>query len=395
MNQHEQVLWEKGVFLSTHSLITLKYTKMKQLFFGVYFFLGTFFWLSAQVTQVAFDDKAWTYSEEAEYAITDHMGKEALHLKKGNLVLQEADFQNGIIEMDICFSSDRGFPGLYFRIEDSESSFNAEEFYLRPHQSGNVDAFQYSPVFNGLSAWQLYHGPGYGQAINFPFNAWFHLKIVINDTQGEIYFNGESKPSFFIPELKRGITRGSIGLRAALSEVYFADFSYEKSEHPKLLSAAVEPEKMPENGVGEWAVAGPYVESTFGNELPSLTPSWKQVPTEASGLLNIAKYVAKKDSFATSLVKLTIDSEEKQLKAIRFGYSDRVKVYCNGQMLYGGQNEFRSRDYRYLGTIGFFDTVVLPLKKGKNELVIAVSENFGGWGIKAAFENMEGIEIIE
>jgi hypothetical protein len=40
-----------------------------------------------------------------------------------------------------------------------------------------------------------------------------------------------------------------------------------------------------------------------------------------------------------------------------------------------------SRDYRYLGTIGYFDNVTLPLEAGKNEICIAVSEAFGGWGI--------------
>jgi hypothetical protein len=40
-----------------------------------------------------------------------------------------------------------------------------------------------------------------------------------------------------------------------------------------------------------------------------------------------------------------------------------------------------SRDYRYLGTIGLFDSVTLPLKAGENEIWIAVSEAFGGWGI--------------
>jgi hypothetical protein len=46
-----------------------------------------------------------------------------------------------------------------------------------------------------------------------------------------------------------------------------------------------------------------------------------------------------------------------------------------------GDHSYRSRDYRNLGTIGWFDGVVLPLKKGDNEIRIAVAEGFGGWGI--------------
>jgi len=194
----------------------------------------------AQQVDVPFTDAAWTYAEGSEYEHVNYKGKEALHLKKGGTFLESLDFHNGIIEMDICFSEARGFPGMYFRIIDDQ---NAEEFYLRPHQSGNPDAFQYTPLFNGISAWQLYHGPGYGKTHTFAMNAWFHLKMVINGTQAEVYFNGESTPSFQIPELKQGDVTGQIGVRASLSEVYFANFSYTQMEQAPLQSK-FEPIKM-------------------------------------------------------------------------------------------------------------------------------------------------------
>jgi hypothetical protein len=62
--------------------------------------------------------------------------------------------------------------------------------------------------------------------------------------------------------------------------------------------------------------------------------------------------------------------------------------------VYSGHNKFRSRDYRYLGTMGYFDAVHLELKKGENEIIFAVSENFGGWGLKAKLRNFKNI-IIE
>ena len=38
---------------------------------------------------------------------------------------------------------------------------------MRPHKSGKPDALQYTPVFNGLSAWQLYYGDGCTNAWRF------------------------------------------------------------------------------------------------------------------------------------------------------------------------------------------------------------------------------------
>jgi len=46
-----------------------------------------------------------------------------------------------------------------------------------------------------------------------------------------------------------------------------------------------------------------------------------------------------------------------------------------------------------VGTIGLFDSVALPLKTGENELCIAVTEAFGGWGVQAQFADMEGINL--
>ena len=70
-------------------------------------------------------------------------------------------------------------------------------------------------------------------------------------------------------------------------------------------------------------------------------------------------------------------------KAVQLGFSDRAHVYLNGAALYGGDATYRSRDYRFLGSIGWHDTVYLPLEQGDNELVVAVSEDFGGWGVQA------------
>ncbi|WP_353572382.1 hypothetical protein [Candidatus Albibeggiatoa sp. nov. BB20] len=56
-------------------------------------------------------------------------------------------------------------------------------------------------------------------------------------------------------------------------------------------------------------------------------------------------------------------------------------------------DEFQKRDYRFLGTMGFFDDIYLPLRKGGNELWILVTEKFAGWGVKGKFDDLEGIQV--
>ena len=86
-----------------------------------------------------------------------------------------------------------------------------------------------------------------------------------------------------------------------------------------------------------------------------------------------------------------VRSERAQATELAVGFSDRATVSLNGRPLYRGDATYRSRDYRFLGSIGYWDTVVLPLEQGENELLVAVSEDFGGWGVQARFADLDGI----
>ena len=55
-------------------------------------------------------------------------------------------------------------------------------------------------------------------------------------------------------------------------------------------------------------------------------------------------------------------------------------VFLNGQILFRGRSAQNFRDPAFLGIVSpDNDAVYLPLKKGMNELVLAVSELAGGW----------------
>jgi hypothetical protein len=95
----------------------------------------------------------------------------------------------------------------------------------------------------------------------------------------------------------------------------------------------------------------------------------------------------------TVFAKITIKSDKDQIKLFHFGYSDEIITILNGNAIYKGTNKWRSRDYRYLGTVGLFDAMYLNLKKGNNILLMAVSENFGGWLVTGKFEDKTGLTL--
>jgi len=81
--------------------------------------------------------------------------------------------------------------------------------------------------------------------------------------------------------------------------------------------------------------------------------------------------------------RTTITSSVARTHSLEFGFSDRAVVYLNDQRLFAGDDTYRSRDYRFLGSIGYWYSLELPLEQGDNELAIAVAESFGGWGVMA------------
>ena len=347
--------------------------------------------IQAQSISVPFDEDRWD-TQGAEFVSTNFQGREAILLTGGTIVLKDVELLNGTIEVDINFSNRRNFPGVRFRMQDRR---NYENFYIRPHQSSNPDANQYTPVFNGTAGWQLYHGEEWATPITYEYGVWHHIKIELSGSKAKIYFDNMEREMLAV-DLLRDIEAGKIGLGTGIAPVYFANLSYTINDG----STAKTPvdSRAEDNSITQWQVSNLIEDSVVLDQLQldknfKNRLTWTAQQSEWTGAINLARYAQRSQGSNTIAVKVDIESDKAQLKRIDFGFSDRVRVYLNDQAIFEGRDRFVSRDYRYLGTIGFFDSVFLPLKKGKNELWFLVSEAFGGWGLQAKFENMEGVRL--
>jgi hypothetical protein len=367
--------------------------KLLSVFLSIFATL-VFFTDRAHSQTVPFDSSRWEFNAD-ESRIEDHLGRKSLYLKSGFALVKDSKFTNGIIEFEVAFSEERNFIGALFRLQDI---YNHEQFYIRPHQSGNPDATQYQPLFNGVDAWQLYYGEGYSVPIKYEFNQWLHIKIAVSGQSADIYIKDMNTSALFVDDLKREMKEGGVGLFVASAvPAYFSNFSFTPMADLRLQGTPKTKQPAPAGTVMSWKVSNSFAEKTLDGKYV-LSPSdrdaltWKTLTCENTGLANLARLQGLKNG-NTVFARLTINSDVAQVKRIRFGFSDKVKVYLNNQIVYAGNDVYRSRDYRFLGTIGLFDELYLPLIKGDNELWMAVSETFGGWGIKAEFENMDGIRV--
>ncbi|WP_299555785.1 hypothetical protein [Seonamhaeicola sp.] len=346
--------------------------------------------------RIPIDTMHWDIKAKS-YVIENYKGKKAIYLQAGSMTLKDSVFLNGTIEFDIYLKETPAFPGVYFRA----GGFNGEQWYMRPHLSGKPDANQAAPIINGISPWQLCFGPKYSFPYHYKYDNWTHVKLVVKDDKAQVFLDYSEEPNLswklFLPA--KG---GEIILRGGnLEAFHIADIKINRKE-AKLINYKPVERKPIEGLVPEWELSDMFERKLLDNPLniPDVIKkrSWgRKIQVEEGTAANISRQqrLFNGEPGETVFAKIVIHSEVDQMKLFHFGYSDDVVAILNGTPIYRGTNKWRSRDYRYLGTIGLFDAIYLNLKKGKNELLMAVSENFGGWLITGKFDTTDGISIAK
>ncbi len=347
---------------------------------------------------VSYGGHEWRITAQAA-GVEQYLGRDALALSGGRVWLDGAGFSDGIIEFDVAYEERQGFIGPMWRVESDQ---HFEEIYFRSHLNGKPDAVQYTPVENGNSAWQIFSDENALAAIDQKFGAWNHVKVIVKGDKADFYFNSQT-PLLHIPDLKTDISTGGVGLRVSGRggmTAYFSNFvARPLSDGDEIVGEAKEPHEIPAGLVTTWNVSSVFSEDIVAKALtlPNAATNaqiWTVLDVETNGIANISKTASRlADGGSTVFVRANIRSDRKQMKELRFGYSDRVRIYLNGKRVYFGDAGWTVRDYRFLGTVGFFDSAGLDLKRGDNELLVAVSETFGGWAWAGAIEDQSGITI--
>ena len=357
------------------------------------------------------DSPRWALQGNAK--VTDHQGRKALMLNGAQAMVKDFELRDGVLDVDVSTPASRGFFGFYFRM--AADGADSELVYLRQHKSGRPDAMQYSPVLNNGRNWQIYNGPGFTGAVDIPKDQWFHLRLEVVGAQAKLYVKDMDKPALLMDDLKSGIRKGQLGLFVLTGETYISGFEVRTTPDApweRHLPA------MPPNILTKWELSPEYeVYESDGrparNLERALTPAeiaatkWQNVDAEPPGFVVINRYRESPqlqrsydNDFSKRLepqpgmrfvyARTTIESDRDQVKRLNIGYSDAASVFLNGKILYRGLSYQNYRDPDFLGIVNLDnDYVYLPLKKGSNELVLAVSEIGGGWGFICRLDDIE------
>jgi hypothetical protein len=321
-----------------------------------------------------------------------YRGHESLRLAKGFAYVRNLEFQNGSIEADMALDSVGLFAGIAFRVQ-SEDEY--ELVFFRNGSAGTREAIQYTPGFLGANAWQIYNIPKYAGVGNFPTGEWFHIKVVVAGLVAKVYLGNNPNPVLNIADLKQGYSKGSIGFWGHVGGGYLSNVSY-------VIDTATYESNVRENfssdALTNWELSDSFdVVDKDPAVYPDIrTMKWEMVRAESPGMVVIQRYrrdpniappaeqgivPVRVPGSKVVFARTTIHSEKNEIRRMNFGYSDQVVVYLNSQPIYAGNNSYRSREPGFLGLVSVnSDAVFLHLKKGDNELLLAVSEVFGGWG---------------
>jgi hypothetical protein len=361
--------------------------------------------VAAAQTVVALTPDAWNASDSLR--IETFLGRPSVYINRGVALARGVALRDGTIEYDWAASRRTSFLGASFH---ATSPDNSESVFFRPGSSGKPDAVQYGPALNTYGvAWQIYHGPGATAATELHRERWTHVKMVIRGDSAAIFVDRAETPVLVVPRLAGvdgtgvGVWAGNFGRGA-----YFSNFTVTPLPNAVARSA---PPPMPRGTITDWELSPALdAETVSPAALPKLSSlTWQRVSPEPTGFVLINRYRVSPIASvpvdpATSEVNVdsvmggrvrgtkvvyartTLQASRDETRRLQFAYSDGITIYLNGQPLYFGMNPQGLRD-----NLGLMpsdgDAVYLPLKRGRNALVVAVTEYSGGWGFSARLES--------
>ncbi len=326
---------------------------------------------------------------DREGRLTRYLGRQSLFLDRGIALMPDVLFADGTIEFDVALHGQFGFAGVLFRAATPD---DYELIYLRTHRSRQWDALQYTPIDRGQESWQIYAGAGYNAAAELPVNRWVHVRVVVDGYSALVFVDGAATPQLTVRDLKRDWGPGRVGLWGRSGAANFSNVKVTPVDRPRPTrsTAAADP-----GIVTRWSISQSLAARTvdFSNLPAALT--FEPVSAEASGLVNIAQYrspaaarPANDDGRNVVFAKAVLRAPRALRARVSIGFSDDVIVFLDGRPLFAGRSSYLFRDGSDLGTLTLgADVLYIDFTPGRHDLVFAVVEAFGGWGIVAKIED--------
>lgn len=323
--------------------------------------------------------------------------------ERGYLDGTHSDFKNGIIEFELKPTHERAFFYVYFR---KQSLTESEEVYIRTHKSNAPDTIQYSPLYQGKSAWQLYHGINGTASATLPINEWVKVKLQVIGNKLSMWVGNNPEPNIKDMKLTRSDKAGSISFRSFIPRGSAA-------KHTAMMRN-ISVQHLPNNDtvikndtvldpsiISEYKVSPAFdVLAKSSREIPQevLSQEWNTVATNAQGVLELLKHRTIPNGTRTWAVAadIILDAKRATLCQVDIGFSDAISLLLNGKPALFLDASYRYNANRQEGVMHAKQaSVFLDLKAGKSTLRAIVADSFGGWGLQAQLIDCEDVNVVQ
>jgi len=357
--------------------------------------------LAAEQTKIPMTADRWETKDNVTFAAEDGYPLGVMTVTRGVAILKDFKFRNGTIEFDVIPRGPMG-AGIGFRRRDDATY---EDFYLRPRPNceAAVDCIQYAPQTHGVLLWDVF--PQYQSPAPVAETKPNHIKMVISGRRMNIYVNppangGMTAPTLSVGRLEGDALEGGILMQGPGS---FANLTVTPDEveglSPEPLKDLSEDDKRL---IRNWMVS-PWSAFVEGKDpeytqLPDASQPWKPLAAERAGLVNLTRQEGLPEGqmkWDLAWLKTDITSEKAQTKHVSIGWTREIWVFVNGKQVFADKNLYqppaarKTPDGRLSLENGSFD---LPLQKGRNEIAIALANNFYGWGLAMRLDDLKGVK---
>lgn len=339
----------------------------------------------------------WNF-KEGKVEFTEYKGRRVMKLaqQSGQVVVKDLIFKDGTIEYDIEPILPEFAESIYFHRKDEKEQ---EIVYLRAAKMENLfsnDGIQYTPYFAGVNMWDMY--PQYQAPANAKSGEWNHVKLVISGKQLRVTVNG--KQVLAVPKLEGREWEGTIAFEGS---AYISNIDIKPGVTEGLCpTEGVDLTQHEANYIRNWSVTQPVVlpigtEPTSLLFFPKNESFTEKIDAETAGLVNLTRKFGGNEKRRVVWMKAIITAKEAVKTNLQLGFSDEIWVYLNNQVTYVDKNNFMENMKKYPdGRISVHNgSVQLNLKKGENEILVAVANDFYGWGLIARLESTESIIKME
>jgi hypothetical protein len=368
--------------------------------------LGGFF-ATGTMTPSRLQDSSWVV-DRATLPSSQSPSATSLPLVRGIAYRRDWTLRDGTIEFQIS-PPGSVHAGVAFRMA---STADYEIVYFSASDDGTRwRAMQYQPVFAGETTWQLYYREGYRAVIPAEISGALRVRLVFSGTRADVYLNGGRTPLLQVHDLKRDPASGSVGFwtTSPATVTTATVFSGIATSASVPILDPLPAETAPDTQLMRWHVSPRY--PSPGQVDPPLEPPavdvdrWPVVQAEASGLVNLTRAIGNPAGpqsvnvfggagWGLAYAHVSIDAAVARHARLFVAYSDGIGVYLNGERRYAGYNLDPGRSPDANGSVnGEMDAVDLPLRAGRNDLVLAITDRAFGWGFKARLDALTGLTI--